>query len=108
MATTTVVRESDPLGFVPPPRYQIQPSPWMTVLVVLMTWLMSAAMTYGILSTKIQYLEDRVTTLERHQLEMLENQLTRGEYERYTMERKAEEEKRFEWIQEKLEKLSRR
>src|ERR1700685_2045164 len=102
---TTIVRESDPAGYVPPQRYSIQPNPWLTVFVVAITWLMSAAMTYGILSTKIQYLEDRVSSLEKNQLNMLENQLTRSDYERYSAERKADEEKKYEWLQDKLDKI---
>ena len=35
---------------------------WTTIFIVVLTWLMSAVLTYGVISTKINYLEDRVKT----------------------------------------------
>ena len=44
---------------------------WTTVIIVILTWLMSAALTYGVISTKVNYLEDRVKTLETNQRDVM-------------------------------------
>jgi len=62
---------------------------WTTVVIVVITWLMSAGITYGVLTTKINYLEQnqaqinlRIDTIEKRQIDVIQHYLTREEYER--------------------------
>jgi hypothetical protein len=55
---------------------------WTTVIITILTWLMSAALTYGIVSTKINYLEERVSAMERRLQDVTEHYITREEYQR--------------------------
>jgi hypothetical protein len=56
---------------------------WTTIVIVILTWLMSAALTYGVVSTKITNLEQRVDVLEVNQRKVMSEMLTREEYERF-------------------------
>ena len=56
---------------------------WATIILVIVTWLMSAALTYGIISTKVSYLEERVKVVEDRQRHVLDTYLTRDEYQRF-------------------------
>ena len=54
---------------------------WTTVVIVVLTWLMSAALTYGIVSTKVNYLEERLKIIEDRQQYVLSHIITREEYQ---------------------------
>jgi len=61
---------------------------WTTVGIVIITWLMSAGITYGVLSTKIGNLEQnqtqintRIDVIEKRQIDVIQHYLTREEYE---------------------------
>jgi len=88
------------------PRYAPAPSvQWTTIIIVILTWLMSAVLTYGILSTKVSFLEERVKTIENDERHIFDTYLTREEYQRFhtMLEEKMERNDRV--IQEKLDRL---
>jgi len=66
---------------------------WTTVSIVIITWMMSAAITYGVLSTRVNYLEERLKIVESNQQRVLGTYVTREELERAISRMEAADER---------------
>jgi hypothetical protein len=53
---------------------------WNAVIIAVLSALLSAAITYGVVITKVNYLEERVKQIEQSENYARENYLTREEY----------------------------
>lgn len=89
------------------------PQLWVTILIVVLTWLMSAMFTYGVISTKINYLEQqqktdeqRLDTMEKRELEVLTHYLTREEYQKYHESLEAKLDLHEQLLQDKLDRMN--
>lgn len=61
-----------------PARLQISPQ-WATIILVIVTWIMSAGLTYGVVATKLQFVEERLDAVEKRQIEVLQHMVPREE-----------------------------
>ena len=85
---------------------------WTTVIIVILTWLMSAALTYGVMSTKVSYIEDhnreqdaRLDLIEKRQIEVLSNMVPRNETEQQRQELRNEIERNREELGAKIDEV---